>query len=65
MNYEQDLQDLKEDMQNAEAMGDLVKAAEIKEQAQYLAFAHYKYKHHMQFVNNDIQGLAVRPHDRG
>ena len=65
MNYEQDLQDLKEDMQNAESMGDLVKAAEIKEQAQYLAFAHYKYKHHMQFVNNDIQGLAVRPQDRG
>jgi hypothetical protein len=52
-------------MQNAESMGDLVKAAEIEEQAQYLAFAHYKYKHHMQFVNNDIQGLAVMPHDRG
>jgi len=65
MTLNQYLQDLKEDMQNAESMGDLVKAAEIKEQAQYLAFAHYKYKHHMQFVNNDIQGLAVRPHDRG
>jgi excinuclease UvrABC nuclease subunit len=65
MTLNQYLQDLREDMQNAASMGDLVKAAEIEEQAQYLAFAHYKYKHHMQFVNNDIQGLAVMPHDRG
>ena len=65
MTLNQYLQDLKEDMQNAESMGDLVKAAEIKEQAQYLAFAYGKYKSHMQFINNDIQGLAVRPHNRG
>jgi hypothetical protein len=65
MTLNQYLQDLREDMQNAASMGDLVKAAEIEEQAQYLAFAHYKYKHHMQFVNNDIQGLTVMPHDRG